>query len=681
MSSRTGIAMATLLLLIGALLRTYRLPQLPPGLNENEYASLRVVESLRAGQIAVFYNQSPGEAPRGLDGLYPMLLAISTGLTGGGTIGFRALSLFVSLLTLALVYTLTRRLCGIQGGLAALALLAVSLWPVLLGRSVSPLTLAPLLAAAIMLGMARALSVPARIGQRLPDTFVFMALGLTAALGFYIHPVQFWLVAGALAFIYWLTRSQGPLTIALILSLTFTLLLMVIVLAPYGLSTLRLFELSGLARLLGDYDLRASPPLQSVIRNLLGVLFVGDSSPLHNLPGRPMVDLFSGLVILAGVLAAWRVRHRPRFALPVIFSLALAPPALLGNDSPDFASMAVLLPVIAVFFGFGVVTLSLSSGRSSRLVPFAVLVILPAFNIIWTSHDLFNVWAAAPATASAWNERIGKLAGHIDRSADDIPTVICLPTVNQQPAPYLSDAWRTLLLLHHRGKTLRFADCRTGLVLASGGELQQIILPDETILKTMHPLLRDWLERGALPQDPSLPTDAVFVLDVSEQLGDKVGSFTTTAHMQLAPEAPGGADSLLPPVTLDGNLTFLGYEPLIVREYQDGEVITSTTWWRVDGALPPDLLFFTHVTSDPATITSQNDLISVLPTSLLPRDILIQVTHVNLPEITPSGDYLVSIGAYRRNDRQRLSILHEGELRGTRLFLSGKTFTVTDREG
>ena len=681
MSSRTGIAMATLLLLIGALLRTYRLPELPPGLNEDEYTSLRVVESLRAGQIAVFYNQSPGEAPQGLDGLYPMLLAFSTALTGGGTIGFRALSLFVSLTTLALVYTLTRRLCGIQGGLAALALLAVSLWPVLLGRSVSPLTLAPLLAAAIMLGTARALSVPARIGQRLPDTFVFMALGLTAALGLYIHPVHFWLVAGALAFLYWLTRSQGPLTIALILSLSFTLLLMVIVLAPYGLSTLRLFELSGLARLLGDYDLQASPPLQSIIRNLLGVLFVGDSSPLHNLPGRPMVDLFSGLVILAGVLAAWRVRHRPRFALPVIFSLALAPPALLGNDSPDFSSMAVLLPVIAVFFGFGVVTLSLSRGRSAHLIPFVALVILPAFNIIWTSHDLFNVWAAAPATASAWNERIGKLAGHIDRSADEIPTVVCLPTVNQQPAPYLSDAWRTLLLLHDRGKTLRFADCRTGLVLASGGELQQIILPDETILETMHPLLRDWLERGALPQDPSLPPDAVFVLDVSEQLGDMVGSFTTTAHTQLAPEAPGGADSLLPPVTLDGNLTFLGYEPLTVREYQDGEVITSATWWRVDGPLPPDLLFFTHVTPDPATITSQNDLISVLPTSLLPRDILIQVTHVSLPEITPSGDYLVSIGAYRRNDGQRLSILHEGELRGTRLFLSGKTFTVTDEEG
>lgn len=681
MSSRTGFVLATFLLLIAALLRGHRLPQLPPGFSEEEYISLRIVESQRAGHVAVFYDHAPGEESRGRDGLYPALLGIGTLLTGGGAAGYRALSLFISLLTLAVVYALTRKLCGTFGAAAALALLAFSLWPVLLGRSVTPVALTPLLAAATMLGLTQVLSVPARMGGRLPGTNAFAALGLVAALGIYAHPVQFWLVAAALLFIYWLTRIQGPLTLTLSLSLFFVLLIMLIALAPYGLSMLRLFELGGLARLLGDYDFYAGPPLQSIVRNLAGVLFVGDASPLHNLPGRPLIDLASGVIALVGVMVTIRFRRRPRFALPLIFFLVLAPPALLVNDSPNFAAMAVLLPLLALFFGFGAAALSVSLGRGSRFVPAIALLVLPAANLLWTSHDFYRVWAHAPDTLDAWNGRSGQLARHVESSARELPTVVCLPSVNPGPSAELSDAWRMLLLLHDRGASLRYADCRTGLVLANGGELQQIVLPDEETLQDMHPLLKDWLLGHALPPDPTLPPESLFALDVSEQLGDKAGSFTTTSILRLAPEAPGGAGTMMPPVTLEDNLTFLGHEPAEARRYAAGDVLTSVTWWRVDGPLPEDLRLFTHVMPDPVVITAQNDLISVLPASLQPRDVFIQVSYVNLPDSAPPGDYLVSVGAYRQRDERRLQVIHEGELRGTRLFLEGNILTVGDGEG
>lgn len=680
MSSRTGFVLATLLLLLGALLRSHQLPDLPAGLNEDEYATLRIVESLRAGQIAVFYDQSPGAAIVGSDGFYPTLLTISTALTGGGLLGYRLLSFLCSMLTLAMVYALATRLCGTRGAVAALALMTVSLWPVLLGRSVTPVVMLPLLVSTLMLGLAHALTVPARIAGGLPGTVAFAALGLTAGLGFYVHPAQLWLLPGTLLFIFWLTRSQGPLTVNLILSLSFALLLLAIVLLPYVLSTLRQSEISGLGRLLGDYDMHASPPLQSIVNNLGGIFFSGDASPLHNLPGRPLFDLFSGLVILVGVMASLRARHYPRFGLPLIFIIVLAPAALLSNVSPDFAALTLLLPLLALFFGYGVVTLANSLGKASRFVPFIALVILPGFNLAWTVNDLFNVWAESSETRDAWNGRIGQLARHIDRSADSLPTVVCIPTVNQEPTPDLSDAWRMLLLLQDRGKDIRYVDCRTGLVLANGGELQQIILPDVSTLANMHPILRDWLQRGGLPPDPDLPPDSVYTLDVGDLLGNKVGSFTTMAPVRLAPEAPGGAEDILPPVTLDGNLTFLGYEPSGVERYQHGDVITSVTWWRVDGPLPPDLHLFTHVMPDPAMITSQNDRLSLLPASLLPRDIFIQVTYVRLPVPTPAGDYLVSIGAYRQGDQQRLAVLQDGELRGTRLFLNTNVFSVGHKD-
>ncbi|MCY3907499.1 MAG: glycosyltransferase family 39 protein [Anaerolineaceae bacterium] len=681
MSPRTGFVLATLFLLIAATLRSYRLADLPTGFNEDEYLSLRIVESLRAGHIAVFYDQSPTGAAWGREGLYPALLGFGSSLTGGGSVGFRVVSVFVSLLTLALVYTLARRLCGVRGAVAALALLSVSLWPVLLGRSVTPMNLTPLMSAAIMLGTVQILSVPPRIGQRLPGTIAFTLLGIAAGVGFYVHPVQFWLVLGALLFIYWLTRSQGPLTLTLILSLLFVLGLVLVVMTPYLLSSLRLPELSGLARLLGDYDVTVSPPMQSVANTLTGIALVGDSSPLHNVPGRPLFDLVSGLICLAGLLAAFRFRHRPRFALPLVFLVALAPATLFVNNSPDFASMAVLLPSLALLFGFGVATLSINPGQLARFIPMLAIVVLPGLNIVWTGHDLFNVWASSAETRGAWNDRVGQLARHIEASADDLPTVVCLPTVEPEPSLELGDAWRLLLLLHDRGEDLRYADCLTGLVLASGGELQQIILPDPATLANMHPLLRDWLQENALNQNPPSLQDSAFLLDVRERLGDRVGSFTTTSTLRLAPEAPGGAVDLLPPVTLDSNLTFLGYEPRESRIYREGDALTSVTWWRVDGPLHEDLRLFIHVMPDPAVITSQNDRISVLPSSLRPRDIFIQVTYVSLPASTPPGNYLVSTGAYRQGDKQRLAILIDGEARGTRLFLSDNAFTVGAGDG
>lgn len=681
MSSRTGFVLATLFLLVAALLRSYRLADLPTGFNEDEYLSLRIVESLRAGHIAIFYDQSPGGSAWGREGLYPAILGFSSNLTGGGSVGFRVVPVFISLLTLALVYTLARRLCGVRGAVAALALLGVSLWPVLLGRSVTPVNLTPLMSAAMMLGTAQILSVPARIGQRLPGTIAFSLLGIAAGIGFYVHPVQFWLALGGLLFIYWLTRSQGPLTLPLILSLLFVLALTLVVMAPYLISSLRLFELSGLARLLGDYDLSVSPPMQSIAGTLTGIALVGDSSPLHNVPGRPMIDFFSGLICLSGLLATYRFRHRPRFALPLVFLVALAPATLFVNDSPDFASMAVLLPLLALLFGFGVATLSIQPGQLARYMPMIAIVLLPGLNVVWTGHDLFNVWARAPETREAWNHRVGQLARHVEAGADDLPTLVCLPTVDPGPSPELGDAWRLLLLLHDRGENLRYADCLTGLVLASGGELQQIILPDPSTLANMHPLLRDWLQHNALNQSPPALQDSVFLLDLRERLRDKVGSFTTTSTLRLAPEAPGGAVDLLPPVTLDSNLTFLGYEPGEDRVYRQGETLTTMTWWRVDGPLHEDLRLFIHVKSDPAVITSQSDRISVLSASLRPRDIFIQVKYVHLPAATPPGNYLVSTGAYRQSDKQRLAVIINGESRGTRLFLNDLAFTVAAGEG
>ncbi len=101
----------------------------------------------------------------------------------------------------------------------------------------------------------------------------------------------------------------------------------------------------------------------------------------------------------------------------------------------------------------------------------------------------------------------------------------------------------------------------------------------------------------------------------------------------------------------------------------------------MDGTLPPGLRLFTHILSDPATIASQHDTISVDPRSLSERDIFIQVTSLQLSDTLPEGEYVVSVGAFVSDPENRLNV-YDGDMpRGTRLFMYTITIVPEGEEG
>ena len=681
LSNRIGFALATGLLLIAVGLRLWNLTTLPPGLNADELTNIRITESIRAGNIAVFYNLEALGEDGGREGLYHTILAATTFATGSGLIGYRLLSILASLVMLALVYALASRLYGVLAGVAALALLVLGMWPILLARTIGPETVLPFLVSAVMLALARAMPIGYRSNLREPGTGFFAALGLLLGLGFYFHPTHFLLTLGSMIFIAYMIISPHPLSRRTLSYIGFAILVLIIISMPYLLSTIRLPALDGAGRVFGGYRVSNNPPLQSVIDSLVGFFFVGDRNPAHNLPDRPLFDLVSGLITTIGLLAALRGWKRPRFTLPLVMLLALAPVALLNINSPNFDAFAALLPVIALLFGLGIATLNNSLPVGRRTALGVGLLALFGFNLVWTVNDLFRLWPQQPGAYAAYNGRIGQLAHHIDLTANDLPTVVCTPTVNAfRPRTALTDAQRLLLMMHNKGKTIRYADCGTGLVLANGGEVQQVILPRQNMLEEVHPYLRRWLELGEMSTDEALPDNSVILMNVADSLADKIGAFTTTSPLRFAPEAPGGPEIILPPVAFGGNLTFLGYEEDTSVDYEPGDVLTSIGYWRVDGVPPPDIRLFTHIASDPATVTAQSDIISVLVSHLHPRDIFIQITFVELPASTPADDYTVSIGAYQVSDDMRLPVLDGDRERGNRLFLTDNGFTILPSE-
>jgi hypothetical protein len=220
------------------------------------------------------------------------------------------------------------------------------------------------------------------------------------------------------------------------------------------------------------------------------------------------------------------------------------------------------------------------------------------------------------------------------------------------------------------------------MLFINGGDTpQQIVVTDRGFDGTS-PLVLEWFQISDVVSRPDLPEGGLYRLNARDVLADKIGRFTTTAPYALAPEVRDGESvGLPPPVPLENNLTFLGYESLDI-DFAPGDTVTVVTYWRVEGPLPSDLTLFTHVLDDPgASPVANTDTISIIPAQLQNRDVFMHVSYIRLPDTLPAGEYIVSVGAYRRQSSERLRVLAENGTvtRGNRLILY--TINTTGGEG
>ncbi|MFW5708626.1 MAG: ArnT family glycosyltransferase [Chloroflexota bacterium] len=672
MSSRLGYWIAVLLLLLAATLRISELIAVPVGLSEGEIINIRIAESAREGNIEVFYDLG-GE---GREGLYQIAMAFVTSIIGNGPLGYRLFSVWLGLLALAMVYAAGRRLTGPLGGVAAMGLLTVSFWPILLSRLIKPETVLPLLIATVLLCLSLALPIYRRRRKRGDNNSVSALLGLVLGLGIYIHPIGLLVLVFSLAIIVFMVRTRQQIFRRRLSYIGFMLLITMILSVPYLVSSIRHPNLGGIERLTGD---SGHISLESPIRGVSGMIFQGDDNPLRNLPHRPLFDPVSAVLIVAGIgiaIVKWR---QPRTIMLLIPAVILSPVFLLSAQAPNFDNYASLLPLLALFFGLAIATVygHLNNPIPRRLLLSGLLLLL-IFNTIVTLRDLFVEWSGSDDVELVYNGRLGALAHHVDRTADTEPTLICGWRADQSPtAQQLNDAQLiTLMMNRQQGANVRYANCTTALVIIDGGRHQQVILPDPAILENAHPEVLYWLDMGTLLTSPDLPEQSVLALQVEQALADRGGQLTANPSVAYPPEASTNSDELVAtPISFGGNLTLLGYISEAVETYQPGGTLTLATYWRTQGRVPPDLRLFTHILADPgASPPANTDVTHVNPRFLRDRDVFLQVTAVPLPESLPEGVYRLSIGGYQDSSDDRLSVLDNGEARGTRLFLN--TITV-----
>ena len=658
-------------MLLAAAVRLFGLASLPPGLSVLEAQDAQIAELIRIGRVQVLYDTGL----EGREALYHVLLSVVTTFVGNHPLGYRIFSVWIGLLTVALVYTVSRRLYGRGVGVAAMGAMLVPMWSVLLSRSISREALLPFILVATLTALSRALPVYRKPNLD-PDTLPFALLGLLLGLGFYVHPVHYVIVLVNMTFIVYMVLTRQPMSRRTLSYLSFSIVILIIVAAPYLISSLQLPELSGASRLLGEANLIGEVGVwQTLLGSLGGLFWQGDASALTNVPGRPYIDPVSVGVMIAGVGYALQRLQKPRYALAVIALVYLLPVAFFAPSSPNFFAYSVLVPLLAMFFGVGTKQLYrfVMDWKWGRQALAAGVALLLVGNLAWTLYSLHGVWAQSEAVQTAYHERTYTLARYLDRTANTARTVVCVPQLPEANPVWLSEPDKLVTLLalmmdSPAERQVRYVDCGTGLVFTSGGDQEQVVLLESSDEMQLHEYVRDWLDHGEV-LNGDVPPGSVIRLDVDGALGDTVGRFTTTAPVGYAPESPGGVAAAPLPVNLAQNLTFLGYDALD-ETYSPGGVATVITYWRVDGELPPDMRIFTHVLFDAQSIVAQTDTISVVPRRLQPRDVFIQITLVPLPESLPVGTYQTSTGAYEVNDSGRLAVLDNGEPRGTRLFMN-----------
>jgi hypothetical protein len=122
------MALVVVVFFVAAGLRSYRLAEVPPGVEHDEVAEWQIARGILSGHHALFFREAYGQEP------CIFLQAVSIFFLGDHVFALRFTSFAVAMLTMAACFRMMRRLFGSPGALVSLALMTVALWPMFFAR-------------------------------------------------------------------------------------------------------------------------------------------------------------------------------------------------------------------------------------------------------------------------------------------------------------------------------------------------------------------------------------------------------------------------------------------------------------------------------------------------------------------------------------------------------------------
>ncbi len=638
-------------ILFAFFLRTYRLVQVPAGVDYDEAGNLLLAREIAIGKSHPVFIR----AYAGREAVFYWLTAAVMRLAGGRLFAIRLTAALCGVAAVLFGYLLAREMFGDEGEwerewlpLLAAAMMAVSYWPVHVNRYGFRVNSMPPLVAATMTFLWRGL----RRG-RWRDLAVGGALcGLAAntylavrALPLVLFPFALWAVLAwrTDGFVLSVRRRLSQFALFGVTAL--------ITLAPLALFFLRhpqyfsvRMSQASIFELYGD-DWRSA--LDEVTRRALGMFTIrGDENPVYNLPGRPIFGPLLGAFFYLGLaICLWRAftrRERAPYVLILLWLPIMLLPNILGaRGVPHNLRSMSLLPVIYYLPALGLTAL-VGVGKSvSRALPTDWLMLVLTLALLavggWqTFHQYFGLWARDPGAYYRGAADLRHEAAYLSQwNPDEVTLIVGNDTYRHTTLAAFCSNYSHLKWM--RGPTLVFtADDRPALYAF-----------DHTNL--LDPVLARYL-----------PPD-------------------TLQHRELGPDGKVGFEAyLLPPdrrpdpypqVRIDANLgnvlTLIGYD--LNRPPVSGETLDVTLYWRVNRRVErDDYTFFAHLVDDLGFRWGGETFFYYPSLQWRPGEVVLFRLTIAIAPGAPPDDYTLNVGVFSPSLDARLPLLDEqGQMAGT----------------
>ncbi len=410
---------------IGAALRFYALGRVPYGIYHDEaFYGLDAVSVLR-GAHPIFFPANNGREP-----LYIYLLSLSVAAFGRTPFGLRFASAVIGTLTIPATYLLGRALFNRRVGLLAMAVCAITFWPVALSRVSFRAGALPL-----FLGLAVALGWLGVQRRKLPLAIlggVANGLAFNTYTAARVTPLA-WIAVAVVAL--WQKPAhelrewhEGNLFIRMIRAIRRNkaivafLLATLIVVAPLGVYALahpaQVFAREGQVSILeterGGSLVASLAKHAALAAGMFG--WRGDTIARHNLPGRPVFDVWTFLFFVVGLgWLAVHSRKRLSAAFVLVWLAVAIVPTVLAEDTPHFLRSIAMLPVLWLVPALGFEALWV--WRPARWTA-ALVGALLCLSAVVTAHDYFGRYANDPVTGYYFESAATDLAAEINSRPD-----------------------------------------------------------------------------------------------------------------------------------------------------------------------------------------------------------------------------------------------------------------------
>jgi 4-amino-4-deoxy-L-arabinose transferase-like glycosyltransferase len=420
----------------------YRLGDLPPGLfiDQAQYG----LDAYRIAQGEAFpvFVEGPTKE-RGREPLFMYLMAGIFLAAGPTPVTLKLTSALIGIATVVATYFAASRFFGVRVGLCSAALLAVSRWHITFSRMGFRAILAPLWVSLVALALWWLVRRRTRGAAAL--------FGVVVGAGFYTYPA-YWAVPPALVLVAaaacWERRSTlrdavrrvKPLVAAGTIAFLATSAPLIVYATAHAedlLARAREVALVGEEDRPPDPDKRATTVLDGAQRVLFMLHLRGDIEPRHNIPGRPMLDLVSGLLFLGGLIAtakaAWPLPLK--VGLVTLWLLPLVPSAVT-LAAPNALRAVGTIPAVCVIAGLGLdAAARLLERLRWRAAPLAASVLIVAAlgaAAVANARAYFVEWGSQPILPTEFSADIPRFVEYLREVGAGADVVVC-PYVYSSP--------------------------------------------------------------------------------------------------------------------------------------------------------------------------------------------------------------------------------------------------------